>query len=137
MKTQITANVRMVQKYDSAEAKGINVFCEEENEGLNENLLGPVQLVLGGSLDQFSVFEQLYKTNQLPGQIEMTVDVGRGAGGKAKLTILAIKDPALTEHLSNVRVVDGSTGEILSQGANSSASKPDKKPETAQSKTGA
>ena len=72
---------------------------EEENEGLNENLLGPVQLVMGGPLELFQTFENLYKQNALPGMLEMTVDVGRGAGGKAKLTVLSIKDPLLRQHL--------------------------------------
>ncbi|WP_150046127.1 hypothetical protein [Methylomonas rhizoryzae] len=100
MKTTLIANVRMVQKYDSETTKGINVFCEEDNEGLNENLLGPIQLVMGGPLELFPRFQDLYKQGQLPGQLEMTVDVGRGSGGKAKLTILTIKDPALQQHLS-------------------------------------
>lgn len=99
MKTVINANVRMVQKYDSDTTKGINVFCEEENEGLNENLLGPVQLVIGGPLEMYSLFQGYYNAGVLPGPIEMTVDVGRGAGGKAKLTLLALKDPQLKAHL--------------------------------------
>lgn len=114
MKTQLLANVRMVQKYDSETTKGINVFCEEENEGLNENLLGPVQLVMGGPLDLFSRFQDLFKTGALPGQLEMTVDVGRGGGGKAKLTVLSIKDPVLQAHLNQTSAgtIDTETGEI-------------------------
>ena len=96
MKTLVVANVRMVQKYDSDTTKGINVFCEEENEGLNENLLGPVQLVIGGPLDHFATFQMYAKEGLLPGQFELSVDVGRGAGGKAKLTLLAIKDPRMS-----------------------------------------
>lgn len=100
MKTQLIANVRMVQKYDSDTTKGINVFCEEDNEGLNENLLGPIQLVMGGPLELFPNFQQYFNQGLLPGQLEMTVDVGRGAGGKAKLTVLSVKDPALQQHLA-------------------------------------
>lgn len=96
MKTTIFANVRMVQKYDSDTTKGINVFCEEENEGLNENLIGPIQLVIGGPLEHFATFKQYDKEGLLPGQFELSIDVGRGAGGKAKLTLLAIKDPRLS-----------------------------------------
>lgn len=95
MKSTVVANVRMVQKYDSDTTKGINVFCEEENEGLNENLLGPVQLVIGGPLDHFATFHMYEKEGLLPGQFELSVDIGRGAGGKAKLTLLAIKDPRM------------------------------------------
>jgi len=97
MKTTIVGNVRMVQKYDSDTTKGVNVFCEEENEGLNENLLGPVQLVIGGHLDHFETFKQFYKEGLLPGPVEMSIDVGRGAGGKAKLTLLAVKDPRMKD----------------------------------------
>lgn len=100
MKTQLIANVRMVQKYDSETTKGINVFCEEENEGLNENLLGMIQLVMGGPLDLFSRFQEFFNQGMLPGQLEMTVDVGRGAAGKAKLTVLSVKDPLLQQHLN-------------------------------------
>ena len=93
MKATMTANIRMIQKYVSETVKGINVFCEEENEGLNPNLLGPVQLVIGGSIDQYLLFERYDKQGLLPGQFEITVDVGRGSGGKAKLTLLSVKDP--------------------------------------------
>ena len=99
MKAQMTANIRMVQKYDSESAKGINVFCEEENEGLNPNLIGPIQLVIGGTLAQFAIFEAYANAGLLPGNFDITVDVGRGAGGKAKLTLLSVKDPALQKHL--------------------------------------
>ncbi|AEF99482.1 hypothetical protein [Methylomonas methanica] len=118
MKTNLLANVRMVQKYDSDTTKGINVFCEEENEGLNENLLGPVQLVMGGPLELFTRFQDLFKTGALPGQLEMSVDVGRGAGGKAKLTVLSIKDPLLQAHVNqtNTARIDTDTGEITGTG---------------------
>lgn len=99
MKAQMTANIRMVQKYDSDSAKGINVFCEEENEGLNPNLIGPIQLVIGGTLAQFAIFEAYANAGLLPGTFDITVDVGRGAGGKAKLTLLTVKDPAMQQHL--------------------------------------
>ncbi|MDO9104761.1 MAG: hypothetical protein Q7U57_07345 [Methylovulum sp.] len=100
MKTTITANVRMVQKYETDTVKGINVFCEEENEGLNPNLIGPIQLVIGGSIDQFPVLQAYANTGLLPGEFDLVVDVGRGSGGKAKLTLLSVKDPALKKHLS-------------------------------------
>jgi len=101
MKTKITANVRMVQKYDSDTTKGINVFCEEENEGLNPNLLGPIQLVIGGPVEMFPLFQAYENTGFLPGEFELTVDVGRGSGGKAKLTLLSVSDPALKSHLKS------------------------------------
>lgn len=109
MKSTIVANVRMVQKYDSDTTKGINVFCEEENEGLNENLLGPVQLVIGGPLEMFPTFQAFYRDNLLPGQIEMTVDIGRGSGGKAKLTLISVKDPALQSHLKQGKPTSNET----------------------------
>ncbi|WNB76784.1 hypothetical protein [Methylomonas koyamae] len=96
MKTTITANVRMVQKYDSDSTKGVNVFCEDENDGVNENLIGPVQLVIGGALDHFETFKTYAKEGFLPGVFELSVDVTRGAGGKAKLTLLSVKDPRLS-----------------------------------------
>jgi|GEM_PF-3954604 len=130
MKTTLQANVRMVQKYDSETTKGINVFCEEENEGLNENLLGPVQLVMGGPLELFSKFQEYFNQGHLPGTLEMTVDVGRGAGGKAKLTVLAVKDPALQAHLNSV---DKTTGEIANKPV---ADKPNQG-QASQGKTGA
>ncbi|ANE55684.1 hypothetical protein AYM39_11180 [Methylomonas sp. DH-1] len=91
----------MVQKYDTGEAKGINVFCEDDNDGLNENLIGPVQLVIGGNIDHFAHFKQYEQEGFLPGRFELSVDIGRGAGGKAKLTLLSIKDP----RMSNVKKV--------------------------------
>ncbi|TAL50639.1 MAG: hypothetical protein EPN89_04580 [Methylovulum sp.] len=100
MKATMTANIRMVQKYESDTVKGINVFCEEENEGLNPNLIGPIQLVIGGTVDQYPLFQAYANSGLLPGEFEITVDVGRGSGGKAKLTLLSIKDPALKKHLS-------------------------------------
>lgn len=101
MKAEMTANVRMVQKYDSDTTKGINVFCEEKNEGINPNLIGPIQLVIGGPLEMFNLFQAYDNAGLLPGEFDLTVDVGRGAGGKAKLTLLAVKDPTLKQHLEN------------------------------------
>lgn len=95
MKTLVVANVRMVQKYDTDTTKGVNVFCEDENDGLNENLIGPVQLVIGGALEHFETFKTYTKEGFLPGQFELSVDVTRGSGGKAKLTLLSVKDPRL------------------------------------------
>ncbi|WGS84976.1 hypothetical protein [Methylomonas sp. UP202] len=95
MKTTVIANVRMVQKYDTDTTKGVNVFCEDENDGLNENLIGPVQLVIGGNLDHFEAFKAYEKEGFLPGQFELSVDVTRGSGGKAKLVLINIKDPRL------------------------------------------
>ncbi|WP_415878980.1 hypothetical protein [Methylomonas sp. TEB] len=96
MKTIVVANVRMVQKYDSESTKGCNVFCEDENDGLNQNLIGPIQLVIGGALDHFETFKAYEKEGYLPGQFELSVDVTRGSGGKAKLTLLSVKDPSLS-----------------------------------------
>lgn len=101
MKATMTANIRMIQKYESDTVKGINVFCEEENEGLNPNLLGSVQLVIGGNLEQFALFERYNKEGHLPGTFEITVDIGRGSGGKAKLTLLSVKDPEIKKHLES------------------------------------
>lgn len=112
MKATMTANIRMIQKYDSDTVKGINVFCEEENEGLNPNLLGPVQLVISGNLEQFAMFERYAQEGHLPGQFEITVDVGRGSGGKAKLTLLAVKDPALKKHLEGAKPVTAPTAPV-------------------------
>jgi len=95
MKTLVVANVRMIQKYDTDTTKGCNVFCEDENDGLNENLIGPIQLVIGGALEHFETFKAYAKEGLLPGQFELSVDVTRGSGGKAKLTLLAVKDPRL------------------------------------------
>jgi len=96
MKTTIAANVRMAQKYDTDTTKGCNVFCEDENDGLNENLVGPVQLVIGGALEHFETFKTYAKEGYLPGVFELSVDITRGSGGKAKLTLLGIKDPKLS-----------------------------------------
>ncbi|WP_157198078.1 hypothetical protein [Methylomonas sp. DH-1] len=96
MKSTIAANVRMIQKYDTDTSKGINVFCEDENDDLNENLIGPIQLVIGGALDHFQTFKTYEKEGFLPGVFELSVDITRGAGGKAKLTLLSVKDPRLS-----------------------------------------
>jgi hypothetical protein len=103
MQTILQGNIRSVTKYSMESNSGISIFLEQQNEGLNENIIGNEILTIGGPYEMATTFEVYANEGLLPGEFELRVVIGRGAGGKAKLTCLAVKDP----RMSGIKQTDG------------------------------
>lgn len=119
MQTVLTGNIRSVTKYSMESNSGISIFLEQQNEGLNDNIIGNEILTIAGPYEMATTFEAYANEGLLPGDFELRVVIGRGAGGKAKLTCLAVKDPRMTAHLKKSETA-------TSQDAKPSASIPSK-----------
>lgn len=107
MQTVLTGNIRSVTKYSMDSNSGISIFLEQLNEGLNENIIGNEILTISGPYEMAANFEAYANEGLLPGEFELRVSIGRGAGGKAKLTCLAVKDPRLSANLKKSEPASG------------------------------